>query len=179
MKDKTFKYAKMERERRFLLAELPPGVDPDDYLLFEDLYIADSGLRLRRATDPSGKVVEMKLGQKRIPTPPLPSHRITTSLYLDAAEYALLDRLDGRRLEKRRHAFPWKGVEYGVAVFLGPLAGLILAEAEADSDGALAALPELSGAPLEVTDDPLFRGGAPVNEPPEHILDHARRLLGT
>ena len=118
MFSKRLKYARIERERRFLLAALPAGLEPDaGYQQFEDLYFPGTSLRLRRVTSPAGDVVELKLNQKLPHDSNAPSHRIVASVYLPAADFGLLGSLPGRRLVKRRYAFPWRGVGFGVDVF--------------------------------------------------------------
>jgi CYTH domain-containing protein len=175
---KLLKYARFERERRFLLPAPPAALDPArGFQRFSDLYLDGTRLRLREVRAPDGAIVERKLNQK-LPDPEgHTSRRIITSLYLDAAEYALLSGLPGRPLEKRRHPFAFAGRSFGVDVFEGPLAGLVLAEVELDSDAELAALRLPPFARCEVTALPLFTGGALAREDPARILAEARRLL--
>jgi len=80
-----------------------------------------------------------------------------TSLYLDAAEYALLATLQADELTKTR-TLVGDGPALAVDVFTGQLTGLVLAEYELSDAGE----PELSGLPIraEVTDDARFSGGA-------------------
>lgn len=178
MVSKRFKYARLELERRFLLAALPAELDPRmGYQQFEDRYFPGTSLRLRRVTAPSGEVLELKLNQKLPHDPPRPSHRIITSVYLDAVDHALLGRLGGSLLVKRRYAYPWRGTRFGVDTFQGPLLGLVLAEAEVETEAALAALPALPVRHVEVTADPLFGGGSLAVEPADRVLDRARELL--
>ena len=88
------------------------------------------------------------------------STRLITSIYLTEAEFALLADLPGRSLRKvRHHLAPVNGVEIAVDVFEGPLAGLILAEAEFETVEAMAAFPDPDFALREVTEDPRYRGG--------------------
>jgi hypothetical protein len=80
------KYARPERERRFLAARIPDGpvVRVADIV---DRYLPDTGLRLRRTheTTADGAVTVHKLTQK------LPNERggpgLITTLYLSPAEY--------------------------------------------------------------------------------------------
>jgi CYTH domain-containing protein len=177
--EKRLKYARVEAERRFLLAALPAEIDPrTGYQTFDDLYFLGTTLRLRRVTSPDGATVELKLNQKLPHDPPLASHRVITSVYLTPADFALLSRLDGARLVKRRYAFLWKGAHFGVDVFQESLAGLVLAEAEAAGSAVtLDSLPKLPGHHLEVTDDPRFCGGNLAAVKPEKSLAFARELL--
>jgi CYTH domain-containing protein len=176
--EKRLKYARIELERRFLLGGLPPGVDPaSGYRQLEDLYFPGTSLRLRRVTAPSGEVVELKLNQKLEHEPRISSHRIITSFYLGPADYRHLAQLRGARLAKRRYVWPWQGVRFGVDVFEGGLAGLVLASAEVESEAILASLPALPIAHVEVTAEPLFAGGTLAVEEPTKILRRATELL--
>jgi CYTH domain-containing protein len=175
---KLTKYARPENERRFLLARLPEDIDPAvGYEQLDDLYLDGTRLRLRHVRSPAGAVIERKLTQK-LPDPGGQlARRLLTTLYLDAAEYELLARLPGRRLSKRRHRLVHAGLRFAIDVFEGPLAGLLLAEAELESEAALAALAAPPFARCEVTALPLFTGGVLVREDPARVLAEARRLL--
>ncbi len=173
------KYARIERERRFLLAALPAGIDlAAGYRELDDLYLDDTRLRLRSVRSPTGAILEQKLGQKRLDPDGHAGHRLITSIYLEPAEYARLAALPGRRLAKRRYDFPHAGQPFAIDVFLGPLTGLLLAEIAFDSEAAQRALALPPFAQCEVTALPLFTGGALATEEPGHVLREARRLLG-
>jgi CYTH domain-containing protein len=169
------KYAKLERERRFLLAPTALPVLSDSFARYEDLYLAGTRVRLRRMTEePEGRVL-YKLTQKREERDPR-VRRITT-LYLSEAEHRVFDALPGARLAKRRHRAAGGGLEWGVDVFEGALAGLVLAEREFDSEAELHAAPAPAFAALEVTDDRAFSGGALANADPGAVLARAAALL--
>ena len=173
------KYARIERERRFLLATLPGGVDlAVGYRQLDDLYLDGTRLRLRSVTAPDGSILEQKLGQKRLAPSEAPGHRLITSVYLEPAEYALLARLPGWRLAKRRYDFPHAGQAFVIDVFLGALSGLLLAEIAFDSDAAERALALPRFAHCEVTALAQFAGGALATSEPGDVLREARRLLG-
>jgi hypothetical protein len=70
-----------------------------------------------------------------------------------------------------------EGRAFGIDVFGGALAGLVLAELALDSEAELRALPLPGFAHCEVTELPLFTGGELVREP-EHALREARRRRG-
>jgi hypothetical protein len=163
---KSDKYARPERERRFLLAEPPPG-SPIHRSLIEDRYVLGTRLRLRRMTDVSDAghlgAVSYKLTQK-IPGPSGMPGLITT-LYLSAAEYAALARMPAASLRKVRASFP----PFGVDTFEGPLRGLVLAEAEFDSDLEQAAFTPEIATVAEVTADERFTGGRLVVAAPEDL----------
>jgi CYTH domain-containing protein len=154
--DPSLKYAVVERERRWLLDpadSVPAGHDVVDIV---DRYIVGSRLRLRSVVAPDGTTVR-KLGHKvRVGEGP---HEVAcTNLYLDDAEWALLEDLPARELRKRRHRLRTEGGLVAVDVFAGGCAGLVLAEI----DGAPDLTPEAVGlAPLvEVTADERLTGGA-------------------
>src|SRR5436190_1075926 len=147
------KYARVERERRFLLAELPaePAMRTRRVT---DRYFPSTRLRLRMLQEdtPDGPVLDFKLAQK---TP----DGFITNTYLTRAEYDLLASLPGDDLAKTRHSIP----PFGVDVFEGPLAGLVLAEAEFATDQAMAAFRPSIGIVAEVTDDVRFTGAKLVH----------------
>jgi hypothetical protein len=177
---KLLKYARIERERRFLLAALPADIDRDaGYQQLGDLYIEGTRLRLRSVCSPKGELIEQKLNQKLLAPSGDPAHRIITSVYLDSSEYAALAGLPGRRLEKRRYAYTHEACTLGIDVFGGPLAGLVLAEIELDAEAELRALPLPTFVHCEVTELPLFTGGELARGDPAHVLREARRLLST
>jgi CYTH domain-containing protein len=169
------KYAKFERERRFLVAPQRLPRLGDTHFLLDDLYLTRTQLRLRVQTElPLGKVLH-RLTQKLQSTDPR-VRRITT-LYLTAAEHALFAALPGARLAKRRHFVQSRGLEWGIDVFEGPLTGLVLAEREFDSDAEMSATAAPAFATCEVTDDDAFTGGALANAEPRAVLERARELL--
>lgn len=149
------KYAYVERERRWLCANLPAelviGADT-----ITDLYVNGTRLRLREATPQDGGPVMRRLGRKADVDP---AHRLITSIYLSEAEFALLSGMPGRTLRKVRHRLrPLNGLAFSVDVFEGQLQGLILAECEFDDDAQMAACPHPPFAVREVTDDPRYGG---------------------
>jgi hypothetical protein len=168
---KDEKYARPERERRFLFAALPVGTSPVRRALIEDRYLSGIRLRLRRMTQlgPEGELGSLthKLTQK-VPSPDGTPGLITT-LYLSAAEYQAVAAIPARTLRKVRTSIP----PFGVDEFQGELAGLILAEAESDTDDDLAALERPVDAVAEVTADQRFTGGRLV----EASGDDIRALL--
>lgn len=151
------KYAFVERERRWLCGELPrarlTGADA-----ISDLYITGTRLRLREARPLDGGPVMRRLGCKADLDA---CTRLITSIYLTETEFALFANLPGRTLRKVRHRLaPDAGVVVAVDVFEGPLAGLILAEAEFASDAELNAFPAPDFVLREVTDDPRYGGAS-------------------
>jgi CYTH domain-containing protein len=150
---KAEKYARVERERCWLLGEPPTAEQAVAIVEITDVYFTGTRLRLRRMVDVRGESPPVyKLTQKV----PGPEHlRLTTNTYLSEAEYGLLANLEGDRLQKLRYSVP----PFGIDVFLPPLDGLVLAEAEYDSDRAMADGPPPPNAIAEVTGDVRYTGG--------------------
>jgi CYTH domain-containing protein len=147
------KYARVERERRFLLTAAPPG-PPTGVRRITDRYLAGTRLRLR-SVERSGAAPELKLTQKIPADRPGPVQGLITTTYLSPAEYEVLAVLPAALLRKTRYSLPPLGVD----VFEPPLHGLVLAEAEFGSDASAQAFPVPPLAVAEVTDDPRFTGG--------------------
>jgi hypothetical protein len=119
-----------------------------------DHYLVGTRLRLRRTVENGGaETAVYKLAQK-VPGPG-GGRGLITNLYLSADEYDLLLRLPGERLEKVRYSL----VHLGVDEFSGRLRGLVLAEAEFESDEDMALFRRPDWAVAEVTDDERFAGG--------------------
>src|SRR3712207_943229 len=82
------RYARVERERRYLLRELPPGLKPSDpHTQITDNYVTGTRLRLRKARDPRANEWTLKLTQKHAPQPPDFSRTLVTEMYLSPYEY--------------------------------------------------------------------------------------------
>jgi len=152
----SLKYAVVERERRFLLREMPDGCCPATTI--EDRYVTDSRLRLRETVAPDGKRTR-KLGHK-VRLDGTAREVACTSMYLDDAEWSLLIELPATTLRKRRVVLPLESVGVTVAIdaFDGDAHGLVLAEVD------LRERPDIDvrlpfSTIAEVTDDERFTGG--------------------
>jgi hypothetical protein len=155
----TSRFARPELERRWLLRAVPEGT-PARVVQIEDRYLPGPGLRLRAMSGAAGTTY--KLTQK-VPAPDGGPGSLTT-IYLRAEQAASLHGLEAYVLRKTRLSMP----PYGVDVFHGALAGLVLAEAEvrparevpaATSVADVLAIPDPPGAIAEVTRDVTFTGG--------------------
>ncbi|MER6125824.1 hypothetical protein ABT173_24990 [Streptomyces sp. NPDC001795] len=158
------KYARIERERRFLLAHPPAPSSVTATRAITDRYLVGTRLRLRRAQLPDD-TCELKLTQK-VPVPlPGAVQGLITNICLSPSEYDLLASLPAAELSKRRFSVPPLGVD----VFDGPLQGLVLAEAEFTTDEEAQSFVPPPECVAEVTDDARFTGG--------HLVGASRRDL--
>jgi len=148
------KYARIERERRFLVDRFPRDVNVVRIRRITDHYIEGTTLRLREQRDDSSPTV-FKLTQK-VPAPSTGAQQgFITSMHLTRDEFCLLTQIPAKILSKTRYSIP----PFGVDVFEGPLQGLILAEAEFDSAETADTLAIASFVAREVSTDDRFTGG--------------------
>jgi len=172
------KYARTERERKFLLREMPePLTRASEHVQIWDNYLTGTRLRLRKIRTPQTKKWTMKLTQKFAPAPPDFSRTIITNTYLSAYEYEVLSVFEGNEIRKNRYPFELDGRRYSIDVFLGALWGLILAETDFETDEEVAgfALPPFAAA--DVTNEELFTGGRLVDLTIEELRAEMNRLL--
>jgi CYTH domain-containing protein len=158
------KYARIERERRFLLRELPPGLErKSPHTQIFDNYITNTRLRLRKIREPYKREWTWKLAQKFAPDPHDLARTLISNIYLSQYEYETLAVFEGNELRKNRYPYEHDGRRYAIDVFLGTLWGLILAETEFATDEEMALFTPPPFAVLEVTNDELFTGGRLVH----------------
>jgi len=150
------KYARVERERRFLLAGSPPATAVTARRRITDRYLPGTRLRLRRVENLDSGACEFKLTQKIPVGSPSYVQGLITTTYLSAAEYDLLVTLPGQMLCKTRLSVPPLGID----VFEPPLHGLVMAEAEFTADQEARSFVPPPIAVAEVTDDVRFTGGS-------------------
>ncbi|MDQ2815296.1 MAG: hypothetical protein M3Z75_26495 [Actinomycetota bacterium] len=159
------KYARIERERRFLLTGLPSGEQPAHGRNIIDHYLIGTSLRLRCVLRPGGD--QYKLTQKIPAAQPGPVQGLITSIYLSKAEHdQLVAALPGQRLAKTRYSIPPLGID----VFDPPLHGLVTGEAEFGTDAEMLAFQPPDYVHAEVTDDPRFTGGRLAVTPREDLI---------
>jgi CYTH domain-containing protein len=149
------KYARIERERRFLLAGPPPASAVVATRQITDRYLPGTRLRLRRAEHQDTAACEYKLTQKVAASQPGPVQGLITNTYLSRTEYDLLASLPAAVLAKTRLSVPPLGID----IFGPPLHGLVLAEAEFTTDQAARSFLPPPDSVAEVTDDTRFTGG--------------------
>jgi adenylate cyclase len=152
-----------EIERKFLVAELPPGLDEAPATRIEQGYVAvdDDGTEVRIRRRGEETVLTIKSGSGRA--------RTEEEFAIDAARFARLWPLtEGRRIEKTRHVI---GTAPAIELDLydGALEGLRVAEVEFPDDAAADAFLAPAWFGPEVTDDAryknraLARDGAPAD----------------
>ncbi len=155
------KYARVERERRYLLRDLPEGITrADPHLQITDNYMTDSRLRLRKVREPRTNKWTVKLTQKFAPDPNDLSRTIITNTYLNALEAETLSTLfNSNEIRKNRYHFEFEGRKFSADMFLGDLFGLVLAEVSFETDEELDTFLAPPFALADVTNEPLFTGG--------------------
>ncbi len=170
------KYARIERERRYLLQDLPEGLTrADPHVQITDNYIIGTRLRLRKVRDPRTNKWTVKFTQKFAPNPADFSRTVITNTYLNAAEYQVLSVFEANEIRKNRYPFEWEGRKFTIDMFLGNLFGLVLAEVSFESEAELARFPQPPFAIAEVTNNEIFTGGELCDLTFEDIRDEIRR----
>lgn len=148
------RYARVEREQRWLLRQLPAGLQRP--ALVVDLYITGTRLRLRRVESDDGVV--FKLGQKVRMDPSDPEVVRITTMYLSEDEFSGLAALPGAKVRKTRSHLAHAGRIVAVDRFHGRLEGLVLAEVELDESEERLPLPTFAA--RDVTNDDRFSGAS-------------------
>jgi CYTH domain-containing protein len=154
------KYARVERERRFLLNDLPEGLTrTDPHMQITDNYITGTRLRIRKVRDPRTNKWTVKFTQKFAPDPKDLSHTIITNTYLTALEADTLSVFEANEIRKNRYYLDFGGRRFSVDMFLGDLLGLVLAETSFETDDEMKRLQTPSFALADVTNNEIFTGG--------------------
>src|SRR5882672_1113167 len=154
------KYARLERERRYLLQDLPEGLTrASPHVQITDNYITGTRLRLRKVRDPLTNKWTVKFTQKFAVNSKDLSRTLITSTYLDAQEAEILSVFEANEIRKNRYPFEYEGRKFGIDMFLGGLFGLVLAEVSFDTDAELESFSKPQFALVEVTNNELFSAG--------------------
>ena len=155
------KYARVERERRYLLQDLPEGMTrASPHVQITDNYLTGTRLRLRKVRNPQTNKWTVKLTQKFAPDPEDFSRTLITNIYLNALEAETLAVFDAaNEIRKNRYPFEFAGRKFSVDMFLGDLFGLVLAEVSFETDEELDHFPRPPFAIADVTGSELFTGG--------------------
>jgi CYTH domain-containing protein len=154
------KYARVERERRFLLNDLPEGlVRTDPHVQITDNYITGTRLRIRKVRDPKTNKWTVKFTQKFAPNRSDLSRTIITNTYLTALEADTLSVFEANEIRKNRYYFDFEGRRFSIDMFLGDLLGLVLAETGFETDEEMESFQAPPFALADVTDNEIFTGG--------------------
>ncbi len=155
------KYVRLERERRYLLQDLPEGMTrADPHVQITDNYITGTRLRIRKIRDPKTNKCTVKFTQKFAPTPDDFSRTLITNIYLNALEAETLAVFEANEIRKNRYPFQWDGHQFSIDMFLGDLFGLVLAEVSFETDEELDRFPKPPFAITDVTNNEAFTGGS-------------------
>lgn len=155
------KYSRVERERRYLLQDLPEGMSrADPHVQITDNYITGTRLRIRKVRDPKTNKWTVKFTQKFVPNPPDFSRTIITNIYLNAIEAKTLAIFEANEIRKNRYPFEWEGRKFSIDMFLGDLFGLVLAEVGFETDEELDSFSKPPFALADVTNNEVFTGGS-------------------
>src|ERR1700682_4359835 len=104
------KYARIERERRYLLQDLPEGMTrASPHLQITDNYITGTRLRLRKVRDPQTNKWTVKLSQKFGLDAENFSRAIITNIYLNALEAETFAVFEANEIRKNRYPFEFEG----------------------------------------------------------------------
>ena len=154
------KYARIERERRYLLQDLPGDLTrASEHVQITDNYLTGTRLRLRKVRDPKTNKWTVKFTQKFAPNPEDLSRTVITNTYLNATEYEVLSVFEANEIRKNRYRFEFDGRKFSVDMFLGDLFGLVLAEVSFLTDEELDRFPQPPFAIADVTNHEMFTGG--------------------
>ena len=154
------KYARVERERRYLLNDLPEGLNrTDPHGQITDNYITGTRLRIRKVRDPKTNKWIVKFTQKFAPEPEDLSCTMITNIYLNALEAETLAVFEANEIRKNRYYFDFEGRRFSIDMFLGDLLGLVLAETSFETDEEMTAFELPPFAIADVTDNEIFTGG--------------------
>jgi CYTH domain-containing protein len=153
------KYSRIERERRYLLQDLPDGLSrADHHLQITDNYITGTRLRIRKVRDPKTNKWTVKFTQKFAPDTKDFSRTIITNTYLNALEAETLSVFAANEIRKNRYKYEFQGRVFSIDMFLGDLFGLVLAETEFETEDELNRFTPPPFAVADVTNIEIFTG---------------------
>lgn len=146
----VLKYAVVERERRYLLASLPTGVEDTSQIV--DHYVIGTRLRLREVRREDGTTLR-KFGHK-VRLAEGPAEVACTNFYLDDDEWAVLQALPTKVLRKSRHVVRRDGVVVAIDEHAD---GTLIAEID-DGEESSCFIPEWLDVVADVTGDERWTG---------------------
>lgn len=147
------RYAKLEREQRWLLSSVPRSAVDERVIV--DHYWNATTLRLRMIEE--GDEAVYKLCQKVRVDESDPRLVKITNIYLSMSEFDQLSVTPASIIAKSRWTISANGVTFSIDEFKGRHAGLVLAEVELDEHGPLIAKPPF--AVVDVSSDNEYSGG--------------------
>jgi len=167
------RYARAEIERRWILSEPPDPTEAVAVRHLVDRYIIGTRLRLRLQVEEGGPTLR-KFTQKLPDPEPRTRGRqgLLTNTYLSEDEYDVLAALPALELRKTRYSV----APFGVDVFEGPRAGLVLAEIEFPTEDEADRSPIPATSVVEVSHDPRFTGGRLVRTGADELRSWLREL---
>src|SRR3979411_941082 len=116
------KYARVKRERRYLLQDLPEGLTrTDHHLQITDNYLTGTRLRIRKVRDPRTNKWGVKFTQKFAPHPKDLSRTSIKNTYPNAQEAETLAVFEANEIRKNRYPFEFAERKFSVDMFLGDL----------------------------------------------------------
>jgi CYTH domain-containing protein len=173
------RYALVERERRYLLRDLPEGLTrASPHVQITDNYISGTRLRVRKIRDPYTNKWTVKFTQKFAPIPDEFERTLVTNIYLNATEAEVLSIFEANEIRKNRYPYEFEGRKFSIDIFLGDLFGLVLAEVSFESDEELDAFRKPPFAIADVTSHELFTGGKLCQLTFENIREAVRASAG-
>lgn len=158
------KYSLQEWERRYLVRQMPPTSFLIGSKIIHDRYLPGTHLRLRQVRCQDGRDIWKLTRKWRIEDSNPLCSQITT-IYLSEYEYQVLvsgpfSAISVGDIQKQRFSYQVANQKYAVDQFLGPLAGLLLAEIEDEAHHIERLTVPPDFAEREVTYDPAFSGGS-------------------
>jgi CYTH domain-containing protein len=148
----TLKYSSLEIERRWLVDLSAVDLGHTPFREIEDLYIADSRLRLRKVSGPNEVIFKLgkKYGKRTALSEPM------TNLYLTENEYRRLATLPGHHTRKRRYSLQRGSLD----VYFEPNEDLAVYEVEFDDEQSAAEFKPPSFVTREITNESAFSGAS-------------------
>jgi len=148
----TPKYSQLEIERRWLVDLSAVDLQSTPFWEIEDLYIAESRLRLRKISGPNELTFKLgkKYGKRTTLSEPI------TNLYLTEEEYRRFSDLPGHRAWKRRYLLRVGSLD----VYLEPSSGLAVFEVEFSNEESAREFAPPRFARREITNELEFSGAS-------------------
>lgn len=178
------KYARVEREKRFLLSGVRIAVHDAaaEARQIIDRYLIGTRFRLRSIHLPDGSFVQ-KLTQKVLPEPAPDQPRdftraIITNTYLSREEHLILANLPAHEIRKSRYRYMHNDRLYRIDIFHGELRGLVMAETAFESEAELAAAPNPPRGWIDVSDDERFNGSSLAGANYAQLREAIDELIG-